>query len=690
MTKRKEQVYTKIIKDFVAEHGRVPTEGELHKLSGNDMYVPLTVPIVPKDKAVSNTTYFKSTVQGLLDDGYDIMNLIKYQTDQIKQLRTAMQARQVESELNLRNSINEIRLQETLEDSRAAVVGILPEPLERLSTNVIRSGDTITLLSDHSYPIEYSIVDMKPFADKSVRRSQLGEFTIPYTAIVAAEKTSAYSGIQFQMLLTEEALVTRLHYEGSSCFGTVEILNGNSEEWQAITSKHFSGDDDIAISENAIRIRITLTQDLNRSLIRISDLLLFQERYPSQGSYTSSPIKLVGTGSLDFNFEQYVPKGTNISWEYAIDSNVSGDYVNLYGDSVPLDSPSFGNATYNSIAASAITFATIAGYDLNEQYQSPAWDTMDGSALYNIESGNYPEFTGSSEVGPEQSPVIDLATISEKAVDGMVNITYGKNAWIFRVGTLERAVIDESGIRRMAMTGYPHWSTHLLVENDFELSVDDPYERINYILLELGGHVLVLKRPFTYTLVKGIWKCTIAIDDEYLQTQEDLSAVNRAVSCSGIDPRTAINTVDKNGSILKFYIQPFPVPIVSEQRIFTDPDYSDFQRAAVASRIGEKHILVPDMSVDASSVDFISTTFEINSLSDIYVVSNMANFFDITYMQEVDSPAKYIFVRAKLSTTDKDLTPTIRGISLSLNDVKREPPAIVKRLKNEGSVNPLE
>lgn len=690
MSNRKEQVYTKIIKDFVSEHNRMPTEGELHQIARRNLYVPMTTPVVPKDKAISNPKHFRNTLRGLLDDGYDIMELIENQKDVINQLHMSIEARNIQSAANIRESIYKVRLQETLEDSKVSVPSILPDPIETLSENVIRSAGSVTLSSDHSFPIEATIIEIIPFTDKAVKRYQLEEFSFPYTAIVEGENGSSYSGIQFQMLLSEEAFITKLHYEGSPTFATIEIINNDEPEWSKIVSINLTGQDDIAISTTATRLRITLTQDLERCSIRITDLKLFQERYAHKGVYVAAPIKLDEYGILEFDFDQYIPENTEVFWQYANDIPVSGDFKDSNNDSVFLDSPYFGNSTYVYAADGDLTYSDIVGYDLEQPFQRPVWKTIGENIFYNIESGNLPEFTGTKIEDGEQTyaPRMDIAVIPKTALDNMISITYGKNAWIFRVGNLERAVIDEVGLRRLAMTGYPHWMTHLLVDNDFDLSIDDPNERIAYAILELEGNVLILERPFQYTLVKGIWKCTLVMDEDFINDQGELSETT-AILYSDLDPRTAVNTEDSSGSILKFYIQPFPVPMFSAERMRTDIDYTDYQRAGIELRNDGKHIIVPDISVDPTTMGIISTTITLDFLENIYTSTNIPLFYDITYMMKVASPAKYIFVRAQLSTSNRDLTPIIRGISLSINDTKREPPALVKRLKREGAIKPL-
>ena len=73
---RLHQIKEKIIKNFLLENGRIPTDIELAKILKNmQMYAPTTVPMVPEKDALSNSAFIKTTLQDLVVDRDDINKL---------------------------------------------------------------------------------------------------------------------------------------------------------------------------------------------------------------------------------------------------------------------------------------------------------------------------------------------------------------------------------------------------------------------------------------------------------------------------------------------------------------------------------------------------------------------------------------------------------------------------------------
>ena len=341
---RLHQIKEKIIKNFLLENGRIPTDIELAEILKNmQMYAPTTVPMVPEKDALSNSDFIKTTLQDLVVDRDDINKLTE--------------------ELNEKAD----RIQKSTMDESNIIIDRASSILTKYKDNDFKTiYNEIPLLPDGADVYNYYTLGPAPYFEESlpgeipayssqyidldsynVRAGKEGISLVRSAeeVLMASMKITSYSAGDpvFLQTITEvnpisitvrgtadqkKGINITFDIPSSTKISTLELDADSAqvEVWvdgDNILSKSIDGKTTLIIGKevsDSLILRLYSTESIVPILIRnikITKDVLGLGNYTS-GRYVSLDLEVSSDyGDLLFKPDEYIPDKTSISWEYS-------------------------------------------------------------------------------------------------------------------------------------------------------------------------------------------------------------------------------------------------------------------------------------------------------------------------------------------------------------------------------------
>ena len=341
---RLHQIKEKIIKNFLLENGRIPTDIELEKILKNmQMYAPTTVPMVPEKDALSNSDFIKTTLQDLVVDRDDINKL----TEELNEKADRIQKSTIDESNMIIDRASSILTKYKDNDFKTIYneVPILPdgadvynyyvagpapyfeEPLpgeipsyssqyiDLDSYNVRAGKEGISLVRSAEEVLMASMKITSYSAGDPVFLQTINE--VNPISITVRGTADQKKGINITFDIPSSTKISTLELDADSAQVEVWVDGDN------LLSKSIDGKTTLIIGKeisDSLILRLYSTESIVPILIRnikITKDVLGIGNYTS-GRYVSLDLEVSSDyGDLLFKPDEYTPDKTSISWEYS-------------------------------------------------------------------------------------------------------------------------------------------------------------------------------------------------------------------------------------------------------------------------------------------------------------------------------------------------------------------------------------
>jgi len=674
---RSEQVWQDFVRKVLQENGRVPYQDD-QITALRDLYQPSVDLLLPQKNAVSNPDAFRSTLRSLFANCESLSDAFTAVYGRLRDLRLAARA---ERDKVVQESLYALRILQILR-ARTQVknywAGDLPRPVSP-SQHVVHEGD-IRLEPNVHTTIEYSIKEIARQAD---RYYSVDTWSLPYTQVLRSD-TSNQVSVQINLSFLS-TYVSTLELQSTPC--TVTLYTPVNQAWKQIWTGENTRSINIPVYATTNQLLVEFTVDQSEATLVIDQLRLLHQTYATAGWYYTGPLPLKGSGDLQLHVDHDIPEGTSIEYRVATDRQVqahlalgttdeSGNFTILEEPVSPERPMSQADPAFEIQLVSGEYTRWISELNqyplLTQQVLQPDWQSAmpETDLRYNyrvvgLESGDYvtsPDLSGES---------VQIAQLADPVLPEPEDIAvrFGRDAWLFyndAVPTLRTTnagdVVTDAGTGR-------RWATYFTVTAPATLTVTLPesgaYSSVrNYFLYGLDGqylHESAAPPSGTYTtptLDPGLYQMTFVMEHLNAAGADwDYTVADAIDFYDGFNP---LDVVSLSGDI-EAWISPTALPLRSQEHLEHYALNRDLVRYAVTDSGG---ILVPRLHA-SGQYDLAHPTLTMETL---YASPETINqLYEVTYRQpEQTAPSTTVFVSARLTTTNPQVTPSIRSLELSL------------------------
>jgi len=416
---REQQLLSNFIHRYLEENQKLPTAQELEqRLLSSNLYAPISKPIVPLKGAKSNHLYIRNTILDLLQDKFNIDDLLEHLKRKISR-NTISSVLEVTSLIEKTNSIlnkyyrnnfniiyNDVPILYSSADVSDFYMSILDEdvyveeddsPSDPIylaqyididSFNIKSGKEGLSLIKTKEkildIDIQLSTYSEEGFITKTVLNK------VNPISIILSGNTVANKGLTLSIPLSDKRIST-IELDVDPVTVTVEV-DGNK-----LFTKSLDG-------KSTLNINRTISENITLHLyaaqvqvhINIKNIALFESSIEAAGTYKNGEYVTlalpVGTkyGNLKFLPDQFIPKDTSITWEYSSsrldwtlieEDELTGGYKNIEWNSIESSS----SASVENIANTSL----IKLADLDDKAKNVSIKTGKDAIFFNRkESGN--------------------------------------------------------------------------------------------------------------------------------------------------------------------------------------------------------------------------------------------------------------------------------------------------------------
>jgi len=648
---RKKQVLEHKIKEHFEQTGHIPHAGELQV---EDIYRPLSQPIVPKPGAISDAGAHSQTIRGLLSDFSDLQEAARESMDRINELYQAAETELARIISGISREHRRIRRLGKSQQARDVWIYDIPHP--HVSSRNIDYNGQVILTSINSREIEGD-VSVTPYVLDGIIKDYTKIDQVEYPLKFSIETSGKASGVDLEFRF-EAQTVSRVEITTSPC--VVEILRKREDDkLEMLVRKrvdHYANIQLEAVYTDNLIVRFL--QNKPSAGITIQRCQLYGEVYVSEGVYISQPIPLQHAGVIRISSESFVPQSCEMELFVGTDMTVSGAFT------ADPDREIASSFRFDSSASDSTFLSQLYRYPLvtNVPWNiEPQWVSVtDDPIYYNCErkSARSTDFITGNAVGGEKV----LFDGGDRLLRDSLRVYAGRNAWMFiRKGALLR--VTGKLIQSLGLNPYDQWTTYLILPEDGQVDITNNDGKLRDIIVtpikvntypDTTSMYNITDVVFHGTLPAGIYRIQLFVDSIDSSQYPD----NPAVSVSGVQPDTYVS---KPGNAY-FMLHPWPL----SRHTYTDFSNIDPLYRHQFYRLEGSRVIIADM---ARTNDYDIYHPDFNSIDKLYTdTSLLSQFFDISYIELLpeEQRSKYIFLKAIMGSNDHRQSPVIRSLEIEL------------------------
>jgi len=490
---RKQQVLRSFINAFLKEQGRMPTQREIDNALQR-LFTFTTKPLVPKDGAISNPDYLKQTLNGLLTDTRDIIELLRQYNDDYDELARAFRKENEELNTEAATVLDHLRSVSEIEKATGLIYTSLPS-MANASLNVVSSEESITLKND-MLPIEgWTVVASAVSSTGLISRQRITDPTKledGQSLFANIESSGAdWTGVEllFTFNLSEEdddlPVIRKLSMYSTPSQVTMASENLDEGTWD--WGQPFSSDGSLSyfVDYSTTGIRLKLWTPGPTFDLALHKLDWLTGEFNPHGVMYSMPIPLSKHGDLErahtltgnyiVDIRSFEPESTEVTLSYALlTAQDMQDYLYNWG-------------SYEGTVASY----NIGGGGLHKLNWIPF---PAGQSRTTVPVG-YSNLLQNDTNTPNEDEITTHG-IPEKSID--ISITSSVATWVLTLDTENRRT----------------WQTYLDVfEGDARVTAIPEYANNLVIRRVSGSGPAVYSGAGSHSLTPGIYRVLYSVDD---------------------------------------------------------------------------------------------------------------------------------------------------------------------------------
>jgi len=649
---RKDQVLSRKVKEYFKRTGKIPPAGEVQ--IDEDIYKPLSTPVVPEPKAISDAEAHAATIKGLLADFRDLRENINESLDKIRQLYLVCETELERITAGIYKEHRRIRRLALSQNVRDVYIFNIPTPSVN-SYNIEYNGQLTLAIVDSQK------VDAKITTTPFVKNGQILKYSpisnIQFPLKFSIETTGEASGLDLEFEFEPQTL-SRLEIMASPSI--IEVARKKEDDsLDVILRKRLDHYLNIQLeslyTDNLI---VRVFQNSANAGLTISVCNLYSEVYTTEGTYISQPIPLDYAGLLRVRSDIFLPEESEAELYIGIDENIAGEFNVDPDTEISTDFQFDPNASGTTLLSKIYSYPLINGVPSEKE---PSWILVneDEVIYYNCTPKTVAQedyITGN----PINSEKI-LVNLGNDVLKDTIRVKGGIGGWMF-VRKSALLHVTSSLIQSLGLNSYDQWMTYLIMPEAGEVSISND-GKIRDILVQpikvntypdINSMFNATDVIFNGNLPAGIYQIILFVDS--ISSSQFPSS--SAVAVTGVQPD---NYISIPGDA---YVSLYPWPLVLHtQSSFNniDPIYR-YQYY----RLDEGKIIVPELK---RTTDYDIYHPDIADISNLYTnAAALDTFFDISYVEMVpeEERSRYLFLKAKLRSHDRRYSPVIRSLEAEL------------------------